>query len=266
MTLERKYKRGLGRVYVDSETGDEYPSVTTIINATLAKGPFLAKWQDKIREESFVKRFEAFCEHLPENVREYVDRPTVYAIYKQSLGAPNAYRDAKGDTGTYIHSMIETYLQPVNKVKPLSYYLENDPRAEKVLTNFKTWMAKTGLTPVKVEHYLCSPTHGYAGTVDLVAKQKIKGGSKQLVLVDFKTGSMQKDQLLQLAAYALAYEELYFVRPAVAYFLKIDVDAGSVGEQMHMYYDDLSYLFEHYIRTLELWKWRVDSKNEWRSW
>jgi hypothetical protein len=264
MTLERTARKGIGRIYVD-EDGREYPSVTTVLSRTLAKGIWLEIWQDKMRVNHFTENFDKHLESLDEDARDKVNKEKVYRIFKSALAAPNNYRDKKGEQGDFYHKMLESYLKDDKGEHPVEWYLAQDTRAEKVLNNFKKWVWKTQLKPVKVEHYIHSPKYGFAGTVDLVGTQTTKDGEKELVLVDIKTGSIQKDALLQLAAYARAYEELFFMRPMRAFFLKIDVDTGSVGEQLRVEYDVIAQLFELYMCAFRLWCWRNDIKFEVRE-
>jgi hypothetical protein len=258
MVLRREYKGGIGRVYVD-ENDREYPSVTTVLQ-TLSKGPWLERWQDTMRVNHFTETFDKHIESLDGDTRNKVNKEKVHRIFKSALAAPNNYRDMKGAQGDFYHKMLESYLKDDKGEHPVEWYLAQDERAEKVLNNFKKWVWKTQLKPIKVEHYLHSTKYGFAGTVDLVGTQTTKDGDKELVLVDFKTGSVQKDQLLQLAAYAKAYEERFFLRPKRAFFLKVDVDAGSVGEQLRVENGTLEQLFELYMCSFRLWCWRNDVK------
>ena len=230
MNLTRKYKRGIGRVYVDEDDGQEMPSVTTVIGNTLSKGEWLGAWQDNMRKKKF---------------KESGD-------FAAALAYPNEYRDNAGAVGTFYHSAIEDYL----KGEPIDTYIEEDPRAEKVLNNFAKWEEKHELEPVEIEYFLASKRYGYAGTADLVANHTSKHG-KSLVLADIKTGSLQVDALLQLAAYSMAYQEIHGQRPDIAFFLKVDVKTGTVKEANHIHYHEISRYFDVFLDVLRIWRWRV---------
>jgi ATP-dependent exoDNAse (exonuclease V) beta subunit len=107
------------------------------------------------------------------------------------------------DRGSRIHASIESVLRR----EPADV----DPRDEAAVAGARGWLndqATThGLRPLEVEAYLISETHGYGGTLDLIAE--IDG---EVWLLDWKTGKsvawpsgdVYSDHRLQLAAYAHA--------------------------------------------------------------
>ncbi len=232
MKLKRSFKRGIGRVYID-ESGHEYPSVTTVLNATLAKGPWLFTWQDKIRKAAF---------HETQDI-------------DKALAAPNAYRDSAGDTGTFYHNAVEAYLNN----KPLDEFIKQDSRVEDIIKSIQIWEKKTQLEPLHVEHYIASRKYNYAGTIDLIAHQT-DGRGTQLGLFDWKTGSLQDDALLQLAAYSVAYQEEYGKRPDKACFIKIDIDKKNIKEAPPLSYHEISEYFDIFLKTLEVWRHRTKKR------
>jgi PD-(D/E)XK nuclease superfamily len=244
VNLKRTYKRGIGRVYVDNNNR-EYPSVTTILGSTLATGPWLDTWKDKMRREKFHEQYEIRA------LEQGDGRVDVYDVFDESLAYPNVYRNSKGDLGTFYHKVIEAYLN----AEPVESYVRADKRVESVLKSISEWEEKMQLVPVKVEHYIASKKYGYAGTIDLVAEQTIDG-RKQLVLIDFKTGSTRDDQLMQLAAYSMAYHEEYGKRPNLCFFVKVDVEKSRVTETGHLHYHEISEVFDVFLAAFKLWTWR----------
>jgi|SRR5450759_2869158 len=245
MTLQRTYKRGIGRVYVDNDNR-EYPSVTTVLGSTLAPGPWLEKWKKKLQREAFREQYEIRA------LEQGDGRVDVYDIFDESLEAPNIYRNSKGDLGTFYHHAIEAYL----KGTPTNEYLAQDPRVEDVLHGVADWEEKHKISPVKIEHYIASKRWGFAGTIDLVAHTTRDHG-KELVLVDWKTGSTQEDQKMQLAAYCIAYEETYNEGPNIAFFCKIDVEKATVREAGHIHNYEISRQFDLFLAAFKLWKHRT---------
>jgi hypothetical protein len=243
VTLTRAYRKGIGRVYVD-EDKREYPSVTTILGSTLKPGNWLGVWQDRMRREQFHARLET-------EALKGLTTDSVYECFDDAQAHPNQYRDAAGDVGTLYHKAIEAYLMD----RPLNTFVEQDPRVTDVIKSVAEWEKKQQLAPIKVEHYIASQKYGYAGTIDLVAHSTRENG-KELVLVDWKTGSTQKDQQLQLAAYAIAYEETYGKRPNIAFFNKIDVEKATVKEALHIHFHEISELFDLFLATFKIWRWR----------
>ena len=69
---------------------------------------------------------------------------------------------------------------------------------------FMNWWPKQDHEPIEIEKKLYSAKYGYAGTLDIIAKDK----QQNLVLIDIKTSNQVSfDYLLQLNAYQVAYEE-----------------------------------------------------------
>jgi hypothetical protein len=237
--LTRSYRKGIGRVYID-EDKREYPSVTTILNGTLAKGIWLGKWQDRMRREQFHARVEV--ESLKGLTTE-----NVYDCFDDALAHPNNYRDAAGDVGTFYHKAIEAHLTDNDTTE----FLIKNPNVEGVLSSLYEWECATKLTPIHVEQYIASPRYGYGGTIDLVGTQ-----DKTLALFDFKTGSLQDDALLQLAAYSMAYQEIYGRRPDKTAFIKVDVAKGTIKEAPPLSYHEISQYFDLFLSAFKLWKWR----------
>ena len=247
MTLKRSYKKGIGRVYYEEENPTVlFPSVTTILGSTLKPGIWLGKWQDRMRREEFHARLEV------EALKGPITPDAAYDCFDDALAHPNNYRDAAGDVGTLYHHAIDTYLTE----KPIDPYVKQDPRVSDVIKSVAAWEEKQQLQPIAVEQYIASKKYGYAGTIDLVAHTTRDHG-KELVLVDWKTGSTQEDQRLQLAAYSIAWEENNGTRPNIAFFCKIDVDSAKVTEKLHLHYHEISMYFDLFLATFKLWKWRT---------
>ena len=250
MTLIRSYKRGIGRVYYEEENPTVlFPSVTTILNATLAKGPWLDKWKLRITREKFSELYEAAV------LKESYQSIPAYDILDEALAHPIQYRDAAGDVGTQYHHAIEAYFNPDPNKPPLETYIKEDSRVKDVLKSVAEWEKKQNLEPIAVEQYIASPRYGFAGTIDLVAHTTRENG-KELVLVDWKTGSTQEDQLLQLAAYAMAWQENNGKRPNVCFFCKIDVEKATVKEVLHIHYHEISMYFDLFLAAFKIWRWR----------
>ena len=91
MNLIRSYKRGIGRVYYEEENPTVmFPSVTTILNSTLAKGPWLDKWKLRITREKFSELYEAAV------LKESYQSIPAYDILDEALAHPIKYRDNAG--------------------------------------------------------------------------------------------------------------------------------------------------------------------------
>jgi hypothetical protein len=108
--------------------------------------------------------------------------------------APWRYRDEKANIGTVAHAAIEAYIAG----KPLPD-LDDTNRgcANAGLKFLKEWDVQV----VHSEATVFSRTHGYAGTLDIIADLPSYG----LTVIDFKTGKKPYPEVgLQLSAYANA--------------------------------------------------------------
>jgi len=73
--------------------------------------------------------------------------------------------------------------------------------------------------PLATEYTVISRRYGFGGTTDLVGLQ-----DGALVLVDWKTGHVHQEHALQVAAYAIALEEMAGVPVAAGYVVKLSPD------------------------------------------
>lgn len=189
-----------GRFYdVD---GEALPSVTTILGA-IAK-PALVKWA----ETTATAAVTAAAADL------YLDllkaQPMSRAAYIASLqGRLGTQRQAErelakaAEIGTQTHALIEwTLRRQLGQVvgpRPAT-----TPQAEWAFMAFEDWSREVDLQPLLIEQVVFSTVHGYAGTMDLLAK--VRG---QVTLIDFKTGkSIYAEAFLQNVAYQVALEEM----------------------------------------------------------
>jgi CRISPR/Cas system-associated exonuclease Cas4 (RecB family) len=240
--INKKY----GRAYLDESTGDEYPSVTTILGI-LSKN--LDYWKmmmcgDYIKEE--------VCKALAgERILDWDN------ILRESKKASDNYRDKKGAQGTRIHKHIERWF---NK-ESVAAEAKADPRLTAIMILLDRWVKTNQLKPLLVEAYLISKKHKYAGGVDLVARQNTPEHGEQLVLVDFKTGkSIQDTARWQLAAYANAYEEMYGEPIDIAFLQHISYDEQIVTEASHLHKVDIPREFQHFMNIYGAFKARWEKE------
>ena len=149
--------------------GSRLPSVTTILSATKDQS-FLTKWKNRVGHEE------------AERIKNY-----------------------GGKRGTAMHKFIEKYIQESGYEDLTEIGVEAKPMAEKII--------EIGLTPVS-EYYGSEITLYYpglyAGATDLVCMH-----NDMETIVDFKQANRPKkeewieDYFLQIAAYAMAHDEVY---------------------------------------------------------
>lgn len=106
-------------------------------------------------------------------------------------------RDTATEPGTLVHAMIDAYLHGLDPWSATDGYSKAViDKAQNAFINFLHWAENNKLEPVAIEPNLVSEQYRYGGTPDLVAKLYGK-----LALVDWKSGRIYENTLLQLAAY-----------------------------------------------------------------
>ena len=127
-----------------------------------------------------------------------LDRVSLERVFLESSEKTEKIKKDAGLVGTVVHGLVEDYL----KGKELPE--QTDKKVIACWNNFLKWWDKQEYTPVEIEKKIYSKNYNYAGTLDLVVKDK----EGKLVLIDIKTSnSVSFDYHLQLNAYKFAYEE-----------------------------------------------------------
>ena len=127
-----------------------------------------------------------------------LDRVTLERVFLESSKKTEKIKVDAGLVGTVVHGLVEDYL----KGKEIPE--QTDKKVIACWNNFLSWWDKQEYTPVEIEKKIYSKNFNYAGTLDLVVKDK----EGKLVLIDIKTSnSVSFDYHLQLNAYKFAYEE-----------------------------------------------------------
>lgn len=195
--IEYKLKNGIVLGYDDKYhtykvNGKRIPSVTGITNKGLVK-PGLINW--KINTP--LQQVKAWINDRLNN-KEPLDRLALEHIFIEAENYCDNYMKQAGLIGTVVHGLIEDYLK--NNELPEQF----DKKVVNCWNLFNEWWPQQGYEPVEIEKKLYSAKYGYAGTLDIIAKDK----QQNLVLIDIKTSNQVSfDYLLQLNAYQVAYEE-----------------------------------------------------------
>lgn len=175
-----------GRVYRHPVTGEEVPSVTTIISGGVPK-PALPRWAAKSAAEYACKQWDVLCD---------LDEAERIALIK---GAPWRESDKAATLGTEVHDAVDAWCTD----RPMPAWPDG---VAPFMEQFVDFLDKRSPEFVENECTVWNRTHNYAGTLDFLA---VIGG--RLTLVDTKTGKgVYPEVALQLAA--LAHGE-FILRP-----------------------------------------------------
>lgn len=142
-------------------------------------------------------------------------KPALYAYYANmpNYKAATAATERSAVEGTRVHDTIEAILQ--NKS------VDVFPAVQPSVDAFMEFYKKNAVTPIKIEERIVSRTHGYAGTIDVLAEVNGKVG-----VLDIKTSrGIYRDYGMQTAAYIEALKEEPGLPPLTSWILRIDQHA-----------------------------------------
>lgn len=175
-----------------SEKRKQVPSVTGILR--VLDKPALIGWAEKCGAEGAL-RMERDGKLEGIGVEE-----AILSIRGHGEGA-DALRDAGGERGLALHSAQETYCE-LGDVPNLGDF---DPEIRGYVQGYCRWLLRDEPEPIWTEQVVGSPTHQYAGRVDMLAKI-----GDRVVLPDLKTSSRTyPEQHLQVAGYLGAFPECF---------------------------------------------------------
>jgi hypothetical protein len=180
-----RVNRGKTHWYVDGN-GAHIPGVTTILGGGLPK-PQLVNWSGNATAEAAINRWDELSDMPPAQRLETLKR----ARYEVTNTAKNK--------GKAVHLYAEALVQGI-EVKGVPDELR--PYIENYVHFIDAWQ----LDPILVEVVLVNYTHGWAGTLDLVADITGISGERERWLLDLKTGErgIYPETALQLCAYRFA--------------------------------------------------------------
>jgi len=133
-------------------------------------------------------------------------------LFKEARKAWAQKRDKAGDIGTDVHKGVEDYINLMisdqdGKAKEINGGHENE-----LVQKFIDWAAENEITFVRSEVQVYSREHWYAGTCDLVFKDK----DDNLWIGDIKTAkAIYGTEFWQTAGYQIALEEMGVVSSRV---------------------------------------------------
>lgn len=198
--------------------GQLLPSVTNILGA-VAK-PALVNWAANM-ERAAVSDAAAdlYAQWAARPIRPHLPRAAYLSTLLVKLGQVKAHQKAlaqAADIGGECHRLIEwtmrTAIGAVAGPKPVV-----SDAALWAFMAFEDFAKAADLKPLVIERVVYSTIHGYAGTMDLLAR--VNG---QLTLIDFKTGKgVYAESHLQSAAYATALAEMGYAAPARALIVRL---------------------------------------------
>lgn len=248
-----------GRFYeVD---GQRYPSVTHILTAI--HKPALVPWAANQERALVLDAATTLHRELATApVPSLLSAAWYRAALLARLGPTKAHQRQlalAGDIGTQAHKAIE-WLMRTGVGAEAGPRPVVSPAAAIAVAAFEDWAIKVQLKPVLIERTVYSKVHGYAGTMDLLAR--VHG---VLTLVSLKTGkAVYPEAFLQEAAYSVALEEMGYREPTQSIVLrlpKVATDPGFEAVPVPPRAD----LFPVFLAAKALWTWQYANDAKWRA-
>lgn len=199
---------GKGRHYVHPSTGEMWPSVTNVLNISVAK-PALKPWAVKITAEKAIDSIPAYLSAMtrpvckPQRVADECEKCRE-CVLKRIKREANFVSENAADLGSRIHAAAEA--------RVLGTPAHDDPEVAPYVAQLFRFFTEHGIDlegdVVAAEATVINRTHGYAGTGDLWVKMSTGAKRKRVVLIDYKTSATTRaltaypEQGQQLAALA----------------------------------------------------------------
>ena len=201
----------------NSHGGQFVPAVTSVLSTTIAKQQFLMPWAVKMGAEWFKENCDRFTQ-AELSVTEMIDG--IKKAYKRkSAGAI--------DLGRQVHEWCEQAILWKLGEAEIPGMPENT-QAVNAINAFRDWVKQNEVEWMAAEQRVYSRKHGYAGTVDAVAR--VNG---VFSVIDFKTSArIYEEYHLQVAAYSKCVEDIYGERVEGAYILRFDKESGEFEASM----------------------------------
>jgi hypothetical protein len=254
MTTTSRSDTRKGRFYTVDE--DSFPSVTTILSV-IGK-PALIQWAAKVERELVLETSAALYSDVQNTPG--MSRTAWLTSMQTRLGKERANQKllAKaGEVGSQVHALVEWTLRAKLLQKPGPSPLISD-KAQWAFMVFEDWAKQVDLKPILIEQTVYSRTHGYAGTMDLLAEVEGK-----LTVLDWKTGKrVYPEAHLQNAAYRHALREMGHGDAVQGIIVRLPKDETDPQPEA-VVADDETESFENFLHAKRLWEWS-QKKDTWQ--
>ncbi|MEW1550962.1 hypothetical protein [Streptomyces tsukubensis] len=235
-------QRGNSRFYVNQETKETVPGVTTVVG--MLPKPFLVSWAAKMAAESAVDNLPAvtaIAESDPDGAIDFIK------------GAHWRYTKTRKEIGSDAHDMFE------RMIRGESVSTDYMPDVMKPYhSHFAEFLDVVQPELIRAEDVAWSDEHKYAGSFDALLRIKDETGASATVVVDWKTGkSTYPEVALQMAAYGFADR---LIDPDGNTIPMPHVDAAAV---LHVTEDQWAFkpvrfdaeVYSYFLRLREVFDW-----------
>mgnify|MGYP003646295681 CR=1 FL=1 len=252
-------KYGNERFYAVDGVG-EYRSVTSSLS--VINKPALADWRknkalDKMllmmNDNKEQRRYQKLADEKNAKARIHKNNTAASMMVADAKKAPTQLMETARDFGTYAHSVVEHIAIADANDERLGRNVDRSaesfvigPEYAHIAEGFKMWLQDSGMTVVATEIMVWHSFYEYAGTIDLVCRNK----DGMLAVVDIKTGGIYNEAAMQLAAYAKALQHLTGEEVAEVWALRLPRERGKdSGDQFYEAHqlDDVPYWLDTFM-------------------
>lgn len=241
-----------GRWYMTPD-GDRFPSVTSILSV-IGK-PALMNWAAKVEREMVVQVSSQLYEdmHSKPKMTAVNWKLTLTTMLGKAKASSKELAKAT-EIGSQVHALVEWTLLGELGVSPGPAPSITIAGAS-AFSAWQKWRESVHLKPIAIEQTVWSRTHGFAGTLDLLAE--VNG---ELSVVDWKTGkAVYSEAHLQNSAYRQAIREMGHGNPVKGYIVRLpksETDPQFEAVQA----DPEEASFKTFLNVMELWKWNQEKE------
>jgi len=237
--------------------GESYPSVTTILDHGFPK-PALMKWAEKVTREQVKAAATKLYGEVAIDGLKPLSAVTFSTRLDEYIGkekASDRIKNKAASIGTELHQYAHWYTHD-RQADPLAPAPQLGPEAEIAAAELRTWVDKVQLKSHLSESIVYSAQFKYAGTLDQVATILLPDPVK--CIIDWKSSSgIWPDMLLQVAAYANAYQESTDVDLLPGVIVKLPKKAGDRLETRWITVDEQYENLKAFLSVKKLYDWIV---------
>jgi len=210
----REVKRGYGTQHLYCVDGEEYPSVSAIVNLLDdGKSNKLIHWAVRLAVDNLAEMFK----------NGNLSFDNIEALVKIAKKKSESEKQKAADIGTQCHNAIDAY---INKDENYKRFLIDD-KAKNSFNLFWDWLCKNKLKIICGDMPTVSKVYKYGGRPDALATDE----NNNIVLLDWKTSNhIQSTYAYQIAAYAISLEESYNIIPKRAFVIRFGKEDDKVEE------------------------------------
>jgi genome maintenance exonuclease 1 len=246
-----------GRFY--SVNGRLFPSVTTILQA-IAK-PALVKWSANVERQHVVDAAaDLYTEWCAQVVPPVMPRSWYLTTLTARLGTKaheQQLADA-GDLGSATHKLVEWTLRTAIGAEAGPKPVVGD-KSLWAWMSFDDWAKSVQLKPLLTERTVYSTVHGYAGTMDLLAR--VNG---IVTTIEIKTSkAIYPEALLQASAYRVAMEEMGYA-PQQSLIVRLPKNESDPAFEV-LTVPPTTDLFLVFLAVKQLWHWTARNEAAYRA-